>query len=427
MRHLSLVISVLILFTAIISILCGCSSTGTSVSSSSPEIQGPAPTSLRCLHKTNLNFGGSGSDFGYYTMNEAVLPDGSSNILYSDFKTHQSAFLCSQANCTHDSDACTSWVPYSGGGAVPLVLNDNLLLAYFGNPDYVDKIGSNAIPHFEIMELNGSNRKPLAELEANQVIREPFITDDIYLYFSVTTYGKDGTENTFVRLNPSDGSISQICAFEDEGEYVLGAVDQSIITIQYLENATAALCKHDIITSDVEQLQKWELGQRRFALFDNEFVYIQMQDREVHVFDLQTQKDRLIAAHVLEQIDLMDIWIGESSDNHILICGNVRDEKGTVEKVTAVAINQADSNSNENWSLIYPYYDSELPMTIAAKVPDQNAYFILANESNTEQSITAYQEGVPYYFPSLQRTFATISIEDYWNGINNIEVLSRLD
>ena len=41
--------------------------------------------------------------------------------------------------------------------------------------------------------------------------------------------------------------------------------------------------------------------------------------------------------------------------------------------------------------------------------------------------ILAYQEGVPYYFPSLQRTFATISIEDYWNGINNIEVFSRLD
>lgn len=75
------------------------------------------------------NYGGSGSD-GFYYVSSSVRDDGSANLMYLDYATMERIYLCNQPNCNHDTEACTSYLPYSAGGILPCVIGQNLVLCF---------------------------------------------------------------------------------------------------------------------------------------------------------------------------------------------------------------------------------------------------------------------------------------------------------
>ena len=127
------------------------------------------------------NYGGSGSD-GFYYVSSSVRDDGSANLMYLDYATMEKIYLCNQPNCNHDTEACTSYLPYSAGGILPCVIGQNLVLVFPGNVHASADTSSTVMPHLEVMGLDGSNRKTTFTFESNQQINRPLVTDGTNIY-----------------------------------------------------------------------------------------------------------------------------------------------------------------------------------------------------------------------------------------------------
>lgn len=156
------------------------------------------------------NYGGSGPD-GFYFVSADCREDGSTNLLYLDYATGQQVYLCSQPNCSHDTDACTSYLPYSAGGILSSVVGDRLVLVFPGNLQGAAGTGT-VLPHIETMGLDGSDRKTTVTFGANQVISRPLVTDGKYLYTRLSTTAEDGSFTAqLVRIDPDGGEPEALC------------------------------------------------------------------------------------------------------------------------------------------------------------------------------------------------------------------------
>lgn len=413
-----------------ITLLCGCTAISESANANSLNENQESQTyiNLNCISKSNLPFGGSGSKDGYYTMSETSRQDGSTNILYSDYQSQRTIYLCNQANCTHDSSSCTSWVPFSGGGTVPLVVGERLVLAYFGNTAYAEDIGERALPRFEIMDLSGANRHLLKTLQANQELKEPFITDGSALYFVVRTYTEQGYTDAFTRLSLDNAKMDVLWFLDSPHEIVRSAFENYVATIRYDENSDVQeLCMRNWDTGEMSLVKKWETDQVRYILLGSDFIYVQQQgeDRQLHKTNLLTGEDIVVSEHIFEEVSLLDVWVSEYQDNHIIVCENVRDDSGVIVEVKAQMFD-INNGSSQNWSLLYKYYDSYATVSIAAEILGKDCYFVLANESEPVEGSQVSEDGIPLFVPSPQRTFGIISATDYWESENTIKCFDRI-
>lgn len=104
--------------------LCACA-----MSTGNPENQNPQ--SLKMLTGPNGIMNGSvaQTDAGDYSLYNNS--DGSINILYTDFSQRRCIYLCQQPNCTHDNEACTSWLSTQGGGTGIFAGEDKIYLLQF--------------------------------------------------------------------------------------------------------------------------------------------------------------------------------------------------------------------------------------------------------------------------------------------------------
>ena len=102
---------------------------------SSPNQAAAAQTSsspradLVALQSDGVNWG-AGTEDGFYFINPIVRKDGSCNLMYADYKSEQVVYLCSQANCAHDSASCTSYLMPTPGGVMPERVGDKIILFY---------------------------------------------------------------------------------------------------------------------------------------------------------------------------------------------------------------------------------------------------------------------------------------------------------
>lgn len=395
---------------------------------------------LHCIPKKNLYFGGSTSQQGYYTITSAFRADGSTNLLYSDYATQQTVYLCSAANCTHDADSCTSWIPFSGGGSLPLVVGETLVLAYPGNLIYAEQIGQMALPHFERMALDGSHRQALGALEANQEILRPFITDGACLYFTVRTYSEQAVQQAFAKLDIATGKIEFLFDLDQtKNEIVFGAAGSYVITLQNGEVQTTLvhgtgqredvisdqLCRYDLNSLQKEKIFEFPLEDTRFSQYDERFIYIKDENRELHIFDVISLQDEMIQENIFPEVeDLLDLEVAEAEDDHILVFSNIRDKNMVVTNNECIAIDLKTKGA-KRWDLLYQSGDRKSPITIVAKVPDTTKYFVLADEQEPANLSGVAEEGAPLYLPSMERTFALMEKEDYWNSVKELMCFSK--
>lgn len=190
------------------------------------------------------NYGGSGSD-GFYYVSSSVRDDGSANLMYLDYATMEKIYLCNQPNCNHDTEACTSYLPYSAGGILPCVIGQNLVLVFPGNVHASADTSSTVMPHLEVMGLDGSNRKTTFTFESNQQINRPLVTDGTNIYCELDTATEDGQLKTeLVRVNPVTGTKDTLCALNQE--WIKGSAGSTIILL----NANGCYSSYDPVSGD---------------------------------------------------------------------------------------------------------------------------------------------------------------------------------
>ena len=103
---------------------------------------------------------GSANSAGFYQI--IMQNNGRSNLLFTDHAAEKQVYLCSTPSCEHSDASCSSFIDSAGYYVFPVALEDKLLVvySYIALPDEAPKPSK-----VEIMDLNGTNRRTLCELE----------------------------------------------------------------------------------------------------------------------------------------------------------------------------------------------------------------------------------------------------------------------
>lgn len=124
---------------------------------------------------------GNGDENGFYFCD--INKNAYINIKYIDYKTAQEVYLCSRPECEHKSDSCVSYIQPNGNTVTPYILQDKLCILYSGaGQGYFDVYGKQALPHIDVMDFNGENRKTVIELGINDRIIGNVAFDKNILY-----------------------------------------------------------------------------------------------------------------------------------------------------------------------------------------------------------------------------------------------------
>jgi len=103
---------------------------------------------------------GSANSAGFYQI--IMQNNGRSNLLFTDHAAEKQVYLCSTPSCEHSDASCSSFIDSASYYVFPVALEDKLLVvySYIALPDEAPKPSK-----VEIMDLNGTNRRTLCELE----------------------------------------------------------------------------------------------------------------------------------------------------------------------------------------------------------------------------------------------------------------------
>lgn len=159
------------------------------------QVLNDSTENFRMVSTTDLTAYGSGNEQGFYQI--FLNDDNSKNILYVDYATHQQVYLCSQPNCEHDSESCTSWIPPEMGQVNVVTLPDRILLIHNNMTE---------ITYIEQLNLDGSDKEILYKFEGSVDIANGVAYNGKYIVFKLETYTRDSADN-FTNV-PSLGAIS---------------------------------------------------------------------------------------------------------------------------------------------------------------------------------------------------------------------------
>ena len=113
------------------------------------------------------------------------------NTTYTDYSTLQTVYLCSVPGCVHNDSSCTSYMEHNVR-LVPDYNEEHIILIYAGTTEK-DITSEIQLASVSIMDLNGSNRKEILRLKAQEEIDELsdlFIDNHNHMYFVVKRPGR---------------------------------------------------------------------------------------------------------------------------------------------------------------------------------------------------------------------------------------------
>lgn len=153
---------------------------------------------------------GSGNETGFYEV--FSNDDLSKNIMYTDYATQRQIYLCSQPNCMHNSETCTSWIEPNAGMVYPVALNDGVALIYSNLNDF-SKI--------ETADFNGSNRKILTDFGAGVEIDPGAAVNDQYIVIKITEHltddsGQVSTTHVLVAVDLHSGEKYELYSTKEQ-------------------------------------------------------------------------------------------------------------------------------------------------------------------------------------------------------------------
>lgn len=161
---------------------------------------------------------GYGNQDGFYTVRYAA--DGTANVMFVDYAAGVETCLCASPNCTHDSEACTSWCGCPANIPDVFPAGDRLVWVYLGNPEYVDEYGDAARCRIEVSGLDGAGRKNVQLLAPRWQLLYGNICvgqDAVFALASAFRQETDGVvqERCLLRI-PLDGSeVQQLASFSE--------------------------------------------------------------------------------------------------------------------------------------------------------------------------------------------------------------------
>ena len=200
---------------------------------------------------------GAASDAGYYDV--CRQEDGSALLTFVDHATKQQVVLCSQPNCTHDSDACPAW--YSCGNALRVYPIGGRLAVLQGGA----AAGSDGlVPGLDVMNADGSGRQTAFTFPASCWVSTlphyHMARDDENLYFVITDTSSGERQATLCAAHIPTGQVFALCGLPEDESHLVGGTD-GVLVLEYTPGINQST---DAAPADT-QVVKLDLAARRLT------------------------------------------------------------------------------------------------------------------------------------------------------------------
>lgn len=437
-----------ILCAAVCGLLCalaGCKPVSSVPASTPPASSTAAGDTDYSAYKTVYTGEGSygGTAAGAYRL--VYRADGSSNITYIDYATRSEIYLCNRPNCTHDNESCTSWLPMDGISKDVFVAGDHLVILYHGSASAVDEFGPASMPHIDIANLDGSQRKTLITLDAACEMNLPILSDGNSLVFLTTVVQQTGnvvsSANQLVRIPFDEGKLQVLYDFSadtPQGDdlidcpwFLYGATDNGFI-VKNIAVSVPVKPGQTGIVQEVQQHNIYKLqaqngklameevfsypgGAYGEYLYHNNLYQLTLDDTNVRLsrLDLTTGKKEDIADHLSvgdnDMISFTGVYGGK------LVLSSWHDNAPVRVMV------DLDTHEVKPCTLTYQEGEQERPVWIFAESKD--AYLVVFRCEFYTEAVKG-KLGDVRNVQRVRDIYGLIDKQDYWNSVPNYKPLT---
>ena len=285
---------------------------------SSPNQAAAAQTSsspradLVALQSGGVNWGASTQD-GFYYVNTKARKDGSCNLMYADYKSEQIVYLCSQANCTHDSASCTSYLMPTLGGVLPERVGNKIILFYKNYP-WSDESGEPA--RVESINFDGSERQIIHTFRPEETPYNTMVTDGQNIYFVLETVQEDSSvRKNLAKLDTLTGDLDLLQEMSVENsEFIWGCCGEDLVVYQCEiqdSRCTYQLSRWNFRSDYRDVICTWKSGDSFPILYENSLA-LKGDDGYFHLLDLKENTDFTFTQYTTPELCSSNIVFADS-------------------------------------------------------------------------------------------------------------------
>ena len=258
-----------------------------------------------------VNWGASTED-GFYFINPIVRKDGSCNLMYADYKSEQVVYLCSQANCAHDSASCTSYLMPTPGGVMPERVGDKIIL-FYRNPF---RSGESEEPaRVETINFDGSERQTIHTFRPEESPYTTMVTDGQNIYFVLETVQKDiSVRKNLAKLDTLTGDLELLQEMSVENhEFIWGCCGEDLIVYQCEmqdSRCTYQLSRWNFRSDHRDVIYTWNSGS--FPILYESSLALKGDDGYFHLLDLKENTDFAFTQYTTPELCSSNIVFADS-------------------------------------------------------------------------------------------------------------------
>lgn len=162
----------------------------------------------------------------------------STSICYIDMQTQQEIFLCSDPNCTHDSDRCTSYLPVTDGFF-------SYSLAFYQDKLYLFRTtGTTEQPPALIeLSLDGAERRTILELQSGESFYGRAFGSDGTILAEIQHLDENGNATlSLERIDLQNGEREKLLTYPTSSYYsAITTVGNQLVYVTNAGNASKTL------------------------------------------------------------------------------------------------------------------------------------------------------------------------------------------
>ncbi len=376
---------------------------------------------------------------GYYSIlnwpNEAMTTEEKENqilhgnLIYTDYETRQTIFLCNVPGCAHNSPDCTSfiWNTVRASTLFTSYSGDRLFyISYGSSTDGTKDVGKYTLTE---MNLDGSERRTVCVLAANEEFSDTlnFIVSDRFVYAAIAMVeGEPGYEERTVTLeriwydSGKRETIRQLNPTQNEAQYLFNVADERFLVLRCFSNENGKrIVSFEIIDQEGETIET--VG----PVDSKEYVNGDEQ------YGLKIEKNGDIATATLEFLDsgekriIHDIPYTSSNpaycwggyENKFIIQYGWMENGQDCEKALILDF------AKETWEEFELRLETNRHYFVQPIAETGDEYLVLIDRKDGT-IILNDTKGIPHTCKYPYRpTYALITKEDFWNSVPNYRII----
>lgn len=394
-----------------------------------PDFPQPSPQTNAALNgqpyelvlSCDLTVYGSGTADGFYQV--AAHEDGTFHATYIDYATRQQVYLCSNANCPHNGESCTSWFPAGDQQIWPVACEDAL---FFVHNDGMDGA------YLERAELDGSNRQRLCTLSAGETFEAGAAYRPGWLVMMISGVSNQGDNAAITRrleaIDTATGvrtTLFDAASTVEEGK-MAGAFFQGVTTGGFvvktveagadLNDPTDAVWLIPFDGSAAHIIVPPQNGEKQGQPHGEGWYYLEAGPDEQQItlgcIDAATGDNRVLITDLKETIPVDrpdDLFIRTFVDDWVILnamTSNTMLDNGDIELLySCYAVNTRNSEMRE-LTLSNYYHATRVPIEIYAQTGDRLLVAATVEEEQNPGGMMA----------ALGQKLALMTKEEYLNS-----------